>query len=619
MKITFYGNSDIGRVRKTNEDNFSGQMIGENEHLFIVADGMGGHQAGEVASKLGTNSFIRKYRKSRKEGKGIEESMLHSLQQANSSILKRALTDPSKRGMGTTFTVLVIYNRKATIVHIGDSRIYLIRNNKIKKITTDHTFVEKMLKDGKINEKEARDHPQKNILYMSLGARKTYIPEILSDIDIKKGDVITMCSDGLNNMVEDEMIKKYSLGDDPEKSVKELINLANENGGTDNITIQIIHAGELLKRKKPKSPKKRTRLQKAALSLILALFSSFLLLLLNWKTIESHPNLQNDLQYSSFMNPKFQGMKRTETPNKQNLFKINTPTFPAHLSRDDFLFVTGDYIIFRQRKGVSIYSILKQEIITNFLLKPTEKLIPSIFASVSSSDKLSSVYRNNSFQIKTIAKNFYIFERAKTKFLKYQIVQKNSGKTLITIQSDPELNSVDHETRTVKFLKLAPPLIPIFINQRAFIFHDQKSFYVIEYPIKQKNNEIKFYKANEMEYTQNCFISIKTINKTIKILFFDVRKKIIKEFEIPISDQNDTRKILFEFTEKPLNIEYVNENSIIIYFSNGYIDIKKNNSFVHNYYVYQNENISIQRVLLDFTSNKKILVDKYNRLFILIL
>lgn len=614
MKLTFYGNSDIGRVRRTNEDNFSGKKIAENEHLFIVADGMGGHQAGEVASKLGINSFVRKYRKLRKEGSAIEEAMLKSLKQANSSILKRALTDPYKRGMGTTFSALVIQNSKATIVHIGDSRIYLIRNDNIKKLTTDHTFVEKMLKEGKINEKEAREHPQKNILYMSLGARESYIPEILNDIDIKKGDVITMCSDGLNNMVEDETIKKYSLGHNPEESVKTLIDLANKNGGTDNTTIQIIHAG-LSPRKKKETPPKSNRLRKVSVSLIFTLVFSMVLLLLNRKTMESSTDRLSQLHYSSLISSGHSVMNATGKTNKQNLFKINVPTFPPHLSRNDFLFFNGDFIIFRQQTNISIYSISKQEMVYNFFLKPSEKIIPSIFASTTT----STPYRSKPIQSSPITKNLFILRRAKTRFTKYQVFEKNSEKTLITIQSDLELNSVDYESRTVKFIKLSEPLDPIFINKRAFIFHDQKSFYVIEYPIKEKNNEIKFYKINDIEYSKNCFISAKKIDEVIKILFFNTRKKIINEFEIPVSEQNIQRKIRFEFTEKPLNIEYINENSTIIYLSNGYIDIKQNNSFSHNYYVFQNENIAIQRVLLDFSASRRILVDKQNRLFILIL
>src|SRR4030042_5217416 len=127
MKIDFFGKSDIGRVRNTNEDYFSSKKINDTEHLFIIADGMGGHQAGEVASKLGTTIFIRNYEKSRKEGMVIEKSMLYSLKKANTSILKKALSDPQKKGMGTTFTALVLSEYKANITHIGDSRIYLIR------------------------------------------------------------------------------------------------------------------------------------------------------------------------------------------------------------------------------------------------------------------------------------------------------------------------------------------------------------------------------------------------------------------------------------------------------------------------------------------------------------
>lgn len=245
MKINFFGKSDIGKTRKTNEDFFLHEKIGDTEYLFVVADGMGGHQAGDVASRLGTTTFSEKYKALRKKRRSIADSMALSLNKANEIILKKATNDPRKTGMGTTFSACVISNMMAHIIHVGDSRVYLIRDKHIKRLTTDQTFVSKMVEDGRISEEEAKDHPQKNILYMSLGARESFTPEIICDIELSIGDIFVMCSDGLNSMVSDDIIREYSLSFPPQQAVEGLIERANDNGGIDNITIQVMGIGNI--------------------------------------------------------------------------------------------------------------------------------------------------------------------------------------------------------------------------------------------------------------------------------------------------------------------------------------------------------------------------------------
>ena len=148
MDIHFFAKTDVGKVRTANEDYFLSEKIGDNEFLFIVADGMGGHQAGDVASRLASETFSDTYKSLRKKNTAILESMELAISKANTVVFEKAAADIEKRGMGTTFSAMIIADMKAFIAHVGDSRIYLIRKNKIKKITTDHSFVEKLVEEG---------------------------------------------------------------------------------------------------------------------------------------------------------------------------------------------------------------------------------------------------------------------------------------------------------------------------------------------------------------------------------------------------------------------------------------------------------------------------------------
>ena len=244
MKLTFYGKSDRGKLRQANEDYFACEKISSNEYIFIVADGMGGHQAGDVASKLGTLNFVHHYKELREKEIPMLDSLKESIVKANDSILQKALADLKKRGMGTTFSAIAVADMKGYIVHVGDSRIYIVRNNEILRLTTDHTFVEKMVEEGRLTDEEAREHPQKNILYMSLGARQSFSPEISERFDLNEDDRFILCSDGLNNMVPDNVIKEYVTAHSPQKAVEQLIIKANDNGGLDNITLVVVHVDE---------------------------------------------------------------------------------------------------------------------------------------------------------------------------------------------------------------------------------------------------------------------------------------------------------------------------------------------------------------------------------------
>ena len=229
------------------------KKISANEFLFIVADGMGGHQAGDVASRLASETFSDTYKSLRKKNTAILDSMELAIRKANAVVFEKAAADIDKRGMGTTFSAVIIADMKAYIAHVGDSRIYLIRKNKLKKMTTDHSFVEKLVEEGRISADEARDHPQKNVLYMSLGARETLSPEIMNNIILEDGDALVMCSDGLSNMLADDTVMNVVMDDYPEAAANNLVKLANAHGGSDNITVQVMRIGslEMLEKTKP--------------------------------------------------------------------------------------------------------------------------------------------------------------------------------------------------------------------------------------------------------------------------------------------------------------------------------------------------------------------------------
>ncbi|MCK5004529.1 MAG: Stp1/IreP family PP2C-type Ser/Thr phosphatase [Candidatus Aminicenantes bacterium] len=355
MEIISYGKSDIGKVRDNNEDFLTTKKISENEHLFIVADGMGGHQAGNVASKLGVETFVKHYRVIRKKGTSIPESLLESINKSNSAVLTKASTDLDKRGMGTTFSALLISDSKVNIVHIGDSRVYLVRDDKIKRITTDHTFVEKMVAEGRITPEEARRHPQKNILYMSLGARETFHPDEITGLEVKNNDIFLICSDGLTDMVTDDVIKEYCQSYSPEKAVDELITLSNRNGGLDNISIIVIEiGGEKKHRTEPiKIPgKKKGRSLFLMLSLLfmtLLIFGSLLL------KKEKLPAFSNDLREISFKPLEFEEKEKLDLV-RQSPGSVDSDSIRKFISENTLMVKTSNSIslIFSKKEFIAV-------------------------------------------------------------------------------------------------------------------------------------------------------------------------------------------------------------------------------------------------------------------------
>ncbi len=241
-----FGSSNVGLVRKTNEDAFYCQESYESGEPFVcvIADGMGGHNAGEVASNMAVAKFVDFYNNSIRNYKRNLDDYAALVKDAffyvNKSVYLESVKKLEYVGMGTTLTVVLIIDNKMIIGHVGDSRIYSIRDCNIEKITTDHSYVAELIKNGTIKPEEANNHPQKNLITRAIGT--CYTIDVDIDIfDLKNGDFMVMCTDGLSNMLNQTEIKKAVLHD---KSLVEkcdaLIGLANEKGGYDNITVVII-------------------------------------------------------------------------------------------------------------------------------------------------------------------------------------------------------------------------------------------------------------------------------------------------------------------------------------------------------------------------------------------
>lgn len=237
MKVAM--KTDLGKSRDINEDNCIHCSLGRWE-LLVVADGMGGHNAGEVASIIAVNSIRDYIREKVNEDTKIEELeciVKDAILKANGDIYKKSLDDSRYAGMGTTATVAMVSEGISIIGHVGDSRAYLLKDNKLIKITDDHSLVAELLKNGTITEVEAKNHPQKNIITRALGTDEKLEVDIKT-IEFNSGNIMVLCTDGLTNMVCDEEIESVLVNtEDTEKAVQELVDLANEKGGHDNITV----------------------------------------------------------------------------------------------------------------------------------------------------------------------------------------------------------------------------------------------------------------------------------------------------------------------------------------------------------------------------------------------
>ncbi len=247
MKLEYFGQTDIGRKREKNEDSL---LVNDKFGLFMVADGMGGHQGGECASKLAVKTVSETIRQLIEDPETTTagdvvfdrtdpgEMLKYAIRLASQKIFEEANKNPHLRGMGTTAVSLLIRDDNGYIAHVGDSRAYLIREGEIKQLTTDHSLVTEQLKAGFITEEELKHHKLKNIITRSVGFQSDVEVDLLIR-DLEPGDHFLLCSDGLTNLVNDEDLLKIVSKNSPKASCQKLIELANKKGGDDNVTVVV--------------------------------------------------------------------------------------------------------------------------------------------------------------------------------------------------------------------------------------------------------------------------------------------------------------------------------------------------------------------------------------------
>jgi PPM family protein phosphatase len=219
--------TDVGRVRDGNEDAYLAR-----DPLFAVADGMGGHQGGEVASNLALEKLER--------ATDGDSDLAGVVREANRAVFEQAAQDPGLAGMGTTLTAVRVQDERLHLAHVGDSRMYLLRDGGLERITRDHTVVEQMVDQGRMTAEDAKIHPQRSILTRALGVEED-IQVDETDVDVRPGDRVLLCSDGLTGMVdEDRILSILTDKPDPQAACRALIEAANQAGGQDNITAVVL-------------------------------------------------------------------------------------------------------------------------------------------------------------------------------------------------------------------------------------------------------------------------------------------------------------------------------------------------------------------------------------------
>jgi protein phosphatase len=229
--------SDVGLRRPANEDCYA---LAPDLGLFLVADGMGGHRAGQVASEMAAQAAVAALRTLADASASLTEKLRYAVSSANREILSAALAKPELAGMGTTLVALLADGERVALAHVGDSRGYLVRGARIRCLTDDHSLVAELVRRREISESAAKGHPHRHVLTRALGVRRNVEPD-LAELSPEPGDVFVLCSDGLTGLVEDEEIAEVVGAErDLEVACGRLVDAANSRGGEDNITVLLV-------------------------------------------------------------------------------------------------------------------------------------------------------------------------------------------------------------------------------------------------------------------------------------------------------------------------------------------------------------------------------------------
>jgi len=269
VALTAFGLTDVGRKRKHNEDAY---LLDAERGLFVVADGMGGHAAGEVASRLTVES-IQEFIAGTEDDHdntwpfgynnrySVDGNRLSTaVERANEKVMRAVVNKPELKGMGTTVVAALFDEKRATLVHVGDSRAYLLRDAELRRLTDDHSWVQEQVNAGILSEDEAKSHPLKNVVTRALGG-SPHVSVDLIEVPVHAGDRFLLCSDGLTGMVGDEEIhERFRSGEAAPSAVKKLVDMANERGGVDNITAIVVDVeSDEAPKSEPPGPARATR------------------------------------------------------------------------------------------------------------------------------------------------------------------------------------------------------------------------------------------------------------------------------------------------------------------------------------------------------------------------
>jgi len=245
MRLEVASLSHIGQVRQRNEDALGycepsePQIRDRKGSIFIVADGMGGHRGGEIASQLAVDTILDAYYAVKESDPA--KALDFAFKEANGVIIEKSRNDVSLYGMGTTCTALVVRKGEGYFAHVGDSRAYLFREGELKQLTEDHSLVGEMVRSGILTDEDARTHPRRNVITRSIGTHEELFVDLSTvPLQLAVGDVFVLCSDGLTSLVGETELKVVLESNPPRKACEALIDLANEHGGKDNVTVQIV-------------------------------------------------------------------------------------------------------------------------------------------------------------------------------------------------------------------------------------------------------------------------------------------------------------------------------------------------------------------------------------------